>query len=59
MVWLPERGDLVNYLAAELRPGDLCISMGCGDISTLPTEVISQRYGHVTVFNPVHRRADD
>ena len=43
MVWLPERGDLVNYLAAELRPGDLCISMGCGDISTLPTEVISQR----------------
>jgi len=26
-----------------LNDGDLCISMGCGDIESLPDEVISQR----------------
>ncbi|MHB1129580.1 MAG: UDP-N-acetylmuramate--L-alanine ligase [Ilumatobacteraceae bacterium] len=43
VVWLPERIQLVNYLATELRTGDLCISMGCGDIESLPDEVISRR----------------
>lgn len=43
VVWLPERAQLANYLVSELRPGDLCISMGCGDIATLPDEVISRR----------------
>ena len=39
VVWLPHRRDLVAFLAAELRPGDVCISMGCGDVATLPDEV--------------------
>lgn len=43
VVWLPERTQLINYLAAELRTGDLCISMGCGDIAALPNEIISRR----------------
>lgn len=43
VVWLPERAQLANFLASELRPGDLCISMGCGDIATLPDEIISRR----------------
>ncbi len=41
--WIPNRGDLVTFLAGELRDGDLCISMGCGDIESLPDEVIAAR----------------
>ena len=43
VVWLPRRTDLIDYLAGALRPGDVCISMGCGDIASLPEEVISRR----------------
>lgn len=43
VVWLPHRAQLVDYLTAELRQGDLCISMGCGDITNLPAEVIARR----------------
>lgn len=43
MVWMPRRDDLVDYLARNLRSGDVCISMGCGDISTIPDEVQHQR----------------
>lgn len=43
MVWMPRRDDLVEYLARNLRAGDVCISMGCGDISTLPDEVQQRR----------------
>ncbi|MFM7534705.1 MAG: UDP-N-acetylmuramate--L-alanine ligase [Acidimicrobiales bacterium] len=42
MVWLPARADLVEYLARELRDGDLCLSMGCGDVADLPSEVLAQ-----------------
>ncbi len=43
LVWLPKRADLVDYLAAQLVEGDVCISMGCGDIATLPDEVQARR----------------
>ncbi len=43
MVWLPRRVDLVEYLARQLREGDVSISMGCGDVATLPDEVIARR----------------
>lgn len=43
VVWLPERAQLVNYLATELGSGDLCISMGCGDIADLPDEIVARR----------------
>lgn len=43
MVWMPRRDDLVDYLARTLRNGDVCVSMGCGDISTLPEEVQQRR----------------
>ena len=41
VVWLPERADLVAFLVGELRPGDVCISMGCGDVAELPDEVLA------------------
>ena len=39
VVWLPERSQLVSWLARELEGGDLCLSMGCGDVALLPDEV--------------------
>ena len=43
LAWMPRRADLVDYLARELRDGDVCISMGCGDIASLPDEVQERR----------------
>lgn len=43
VVWQPTRSGLVQFLASELAAGDLCISMGCGDIESLPDEVIECR----------------
>jgi UDP-N-acetylmuramate--alanine ligase len=42
-VWLPRRQDLVDWVAGELRDGDVCVSMGCGDIASFPSEVIERR----------------
>jgi UDP-N-acetylmuramate--alanine ligase len=43
VVWQPMRKGLIDFLANELTAGDLCISMGCGDIESLPDEVIERR----------------
>jgi UDP-N-acetylmuramate--alanine ligase len=43
VVWLPRRADLIDYLAGLLRPGDVSISMGCGDIASLPEAVLAKR----------------
>jgi UDP-N-acetylmuramate--alanine ligase len=43
VVWLPRRQDLIDFVAGELRDGDVCISMGCGDIASFPSEVIERR----------------
>jgi UDP-N-acetylmuramate--alanine ligase len=43
IVWLPRREDLISFIAGEAGPGDVCISMGCGDIATLPDEVLARR----------------
>ena len=39
--WVPDRSELVAFLARELRAGDVCVSMGCGDVADLPDEVIA------------------
>ena len=43
LAWMPRRADLIDYVARELRDGDVCISMGCGDVGTLPEEVLARR----------------
>lgn len=43
VVWLPHRHDLIEFLAREVRAGDVCVSMGCGDVASLPSEVIARR----------------
>jgi UDP-N-acetylmuramate--alanine ligase len=39
--WRPGRDDLAAFLRAELRPGDLCLTLGAGDLTTLPDELLS------------------
>jgi UDP-N-acetylmuramate--alanine ligase len=41
--WRESRESLVDYVAREAGDGDLCISMGCGDIETFPDEVVARR----------------
>ena len=38
--WVPARRDLIAYLAENLRPGDLCLTLGAGDLTSLPDEVL-------------------
>ena len=45
VVWLPRRDELVSYLAGAVADGDVCVSMGCGDIAALPDEVLAIRRG--------------
>ena len=37
--------SLAEFVNQLLRPGDVCISMGCGDIESLPRELIDVRSG--------------
>lgn len=39
VAYLPRREDLVAYLVRRLRPGDLCLTLGAGDLTSLPDEV--------------------
>jgi UDP-N-acetylmuramate--alanine ligase len=40
-VYLPERADLAAYLKKALRPGDCCLTLGAGDLTTLPDELVA------------------
>ena len=39
VTWAETREELVSAVARVLGPGDVCISMGCGDISGFPDEL--------------------
>jgi UDP-N-acetylmuramate--alanine ligase len=39
VAYLPHRADLLAYLRTELRSGDLCLTLGAGDLTSLPDEV--------------------
>lgn len=39
VVWAPTRQDIVDFVAETIQPGDVCISMGCGDIETFPDDL--------------------
>lgn len=46
VVWLPNRQELIDFVARESRDGDIVLSMGCGDIASLPSEVLDARRRH-------------
>jgi len=39
VVWAPSRVDTVAAVESWITPGDICISMGCGDIETFPDDL--------------------
>jgi UDP-N-acetylmuramate--alanine ligase len=39
LAYLPRRADVVGYLVRELKPGDLCLTLGAGDLTSLPDEL--------------------
>jgi UDP-N-acetylmuramate--alanine ligase len=40
-VYLPRRGDLAAFLAREVRPGDLVLTLGAGDITMVADETLA------------------
>jgi UDP-N-acetylmuramate--alanine ligase len=39
VTWLPGRADLAEHLAGALRPGELCLLLSAGDLTSVPDEV--------------------
>jgi UDP-N-acetylmuramate--alanine ligase len=40
VAWLPTLDDVVAWCRAVLRPGDLCLTLGAGDLTTVPDRLI-------------------
>ena len=45
VAWMPRLDDAAGWLAHRLRPGDLCLTLGAGDLTGLPDQVAG-RLGH-------------
>jgi len=41
VAWLPRRDEVLGFLRSRLRPGDLCLTVGAGDITTLGADVLN------------------
>ncbi|KAA0234374.1 MAG: UDP-N-acetylmuramate--L-alanine ligase [Acidimicrobiales bacterium] len=39
VAYVPKQSDVLTYLVSELRPGDLCLTLGAGDLTAIPDEV--------------------
>ncbi len=42
LAYLPDRGELLAYLRRILEPGDCCLTLGAGDLTTLPDELLAE-----------------
>ena len=42
VAWMPRLDDVASWLVDRLRPGDLCLTLGAGDLTGLPDQVISR-----------------
>jgi UDP-N-acetylmuramate--alanine ligase len=40
--YLPRRAEVAGYVARRVRPGDLVLTLGAGDITMLPDEILSR-----------------
>jgi UDP-N-acetylmuramate--alanine ligase len=40
VAWVPSLDDAVAYLRASLRPGDLCLTLGAGDLTSVPDRLL-------------------
>jgi UDP-N-acetylmuramate--alanine ligase len=39
VAYVPRRADQIAYLRATLQPGDLCLTLGAGDLTSLPDDL--------------------
>ena len=44
-VYLPHRADVVDHVAATVRPGDLVVTMGCGDVWMIGDAILARLQG--------------
>jgi len=51
--YVPGRADLVAAVAALVRPGDLCLTLGAGDLTSLPDELMAAGVGSADGRVPV------
>jgi len=42
VVWMPRLSDVVDWLDSHLRPGDLCLTLGAGDLTGVADVVIDR-----------------
>ncbi len=42
VAYLPPRHSIVSYLSRTLRPGDVCVTLGAGDVTSLPDEILAE-----------------
>jgi UDP-N-acetylmuramate--alanine ligase len=40
VAWMPRLDDVVAYLASTLRDGDLCLTLGAGDLTSVPDRLL-------------------
>jgi len=45
VAWIPSLDDVATYLAGMLRPGDLCLTLGAGDLTEVPDRVMARLEG--------------
>jgi UDP-N-acetylmuramate--alanine ligase len=41
VAWLPGLDDVLAWLRAVLRPGDLCLTLGAGDLTSLAPRIVA------------------
>ena len=41
VAWLPTLDDVLHWLSATLRPGDLCLTLGAGDLTSLAPRIVA------------------
>ncbi|MCP3853510.1 MAG: UDP-N-acetylmuramate--L-alanine ligase [Actinomycetia bacterium] len=45
LAWLPTLDDVADWLTSHLDPGDLCLTLGAGDLTHVPDRVIDRLEG--------------
>jgi UDP-N-acetylmuramate--alanine ligase len=45
VAWLPTLDDVLTWLSGVLRPGDLCLTLGAGDLTTLAPHIVAMLEG--------------
>jgi UDP-N-acetylmuramate--alanine ligase len=45
VAWLPELDDVLAWLRSVLRPGDLCLTLGAGDLTSLAPRIVEMLEG--------------